>query len=64
MVENLTYSKNNHPVRRKLKSRIGFTMAELLIVVAIIVVLSGVGFVAVQSHQKSLKQAEMDFIAN
>ena len=59
----MTYSKNNHPVRRKLKSRIGFTMAELLIVVAIIVVLSGVGFVAVQSHQKSLKQAEMDSIA-
>ena len=38
-------------------------MAEMLIVVAIIGVLSGVAFVAVQSHQKSLQLAEMDSIA-
>ena len=30
----------------------GFTMAELLIVVAIIMVLGGVGFIAVQNHQR------------
>ena len=38
-------------------------MAELLIVVAIIVILTGVGFVAVQNHQKSLAQLEADTIA-
>ncbi len=41
----------------------GFTMAELLIVVAIIMVLSGVGFVAVQSHRKALEQTEANTIA-
>ncbi len=38
-------------------------MAELLIVVAIIGVLGGVSFVAVQSHQRSLAQLERDTIA-
>ena len=38
-------------------------MAELLIVVAIITVLSGVGFIAVQRHQKSLTQLERNTIA-
>ena len=41
----------------------GFTMAELLIVVAVITVLSGVGFVAVQSHRKALEQSEANTIA-
>lgn len=49
-------------MRRKHGDR-GFTMAELLIVVAIIGVLAGVSFVAVQRHQKSLSQSEVDSIA-
>ena len=41
----------------------GFSLAELLIVVAIIVVLAGVSFVAVQARQKAMHQAEVDSIA-
>ena len=41
----------------------GFTMAELLIVVAILGVLAGVAFVAVQQHQKSVTQLQYDTIA-
>ena len=57
--------KNNNfqKSRRRTVSRAGFTMAEMLIVIAIIGVLSGVAFVAVQSHQKPLQLAEMDSVA-
>ncbi len=48
---------------RNKRIRSGFTLAELLIVVAIIGILSGVAFVAVVQHQKSLTQLEMDSIA-
>lgn len=41
----------------------GFTMAELLIVVAIIAILSGVVFVAVQNYQRDMAQLERDTIA-
>ena len=41
----------------------GFTLAETLIVVAIITILSGVGFIAVQNHMRSLAQLERDGIA-
>ena len=41
----------------------GFTMAELLIVTAIIVILCAVGFIAVQNHQRSLALLERDAIA-
>ena len=47
----------------KLRNRIGMTMAELLIVVAIIVVLAGVAFIAVNNYQRSLGQLERDGIA-
>ena len=45
------------------RSRSGFTMAELLIVVGILVVLFGLGFVAVQRYQRSMTQMEYDTIA-
>ena len=48
---------------RKLRQSLGFTMAELLIVVAIIGVLSGVSFIAVQNHQRSTALLERDSIA-
>ena len=38
-------------------------MAELLIVVAIILVLLGVAFISVVSHQRSMAQLERDGIA-
>lgn len=41
----------------------GFTMAEMLIVIAIIGVLSAVSFIAVQTHQKSMTQLQYDTIA-
>ena len=47
----------------RLKNRMGMTMAELLIVVAIIVVLAGVAFIAVNNYQRSLGQLERDNIA-
>ena len=41
----------------------GFTMAEVLLVVALIAVLSGVAFIAVWNHLRSLTQLEYDGIA-
>ena len=41
----------------------GFTLAEMLIVVAIIVVLMGVSFVAVQNYQRSMTRMEFDNVA-
>ena len=41
----------------------GFTMAEMLIVLAIIGVLAGVAFIAAQNHQRSMAQLERDTIA-
>ena len=38
----------------------GFTLAEMLIVVAIIIILMGVAFVAVQNHQRSMTRLEFD----
>ena len=48
---------------QKNRSRLGFTMAEMLIVMAIIAVLGGVVFIAVQQHQRSLSQLECNTIA-
>ena len=45
------------------RNKKGFTLAELLIVVAIIGILGGVGFIAVQTHQRSLTRLERDSVA-
>nr|WP_297706955.1 prepilin-type N-terminal cleavage/methylation domain-containing protein [uncultured Butyrivibrio sp.] len=47
----------------KLKRRNGFTLAEVLMVVAIILILTGVAFIAVHRYQRSLGQVERDGIA-
>lgn len=48
---------------QKFKKKNGFTMAEMLVVVAIIAVLSAVTFIAVQRYQRSLARLERDSIA-
>ena len=45
---------------KKRFNRKGFTLAEVLIVVAIIVVLMGVGAVALFSHMRNMQKLEMD----
>lgn len=49
--------------RKRLSDVRGMTMAELLVVVAIITILAGVAFIMVQRHQRSLGQLERDGIA-
>ena len=48
---------------KKQNRKRGFTMAEMLIVIAIIGVLSAVAFIAVQQHQRSLERLERDSVA-
>lgn len=50
-------------MKRIKRNNRGFTMAELLIVMAIITVLSGVGFIAVQQYQRGMSQTEYDSVA-
>ena len=47
----------------KWKNNKGFSLAEMLIVVAIIIILMGVAFIAVQNHQRSMTRLEFDGIA-
>ncbi len=47
----------------KQRKNSGFTLAEMLIVVALIAILMGVAFIAVQTHQRSMTQLEYDTIA-
>ncbi len=61
MMNNKAMHIYNKEKRRR--NTAGFTMAELLIVIAIIGVLAGVSFIAVQSHQKSMTQLQYDAIA-
>lgn len=46
-----------------MKNNRGFTLAEMLIVVAITVILLGVSFVGVQNYQASMTRLELDAIA-
>ena len=45
------------------KNQNGFTMAEMMITVAILAILAGLAFIGVVSYMKSLHQLEMDAIA-
>ncbi len=50
-------------MRSKLKNRNGMTLAEMLVVVAIILILFGVAFIAVSNYLRGLGQVERDGIA-
>lgn len=50
-------------MRQKIKNRKGFTMAEVLIVVAILGILAGIAFVSVTKYQRNLRLMEMNSIA-
>ena len=45
---------------RKLHNKKGFTLAEILLVVAILAILVGLAFVAVNSYQRSMTKLEYD----
>lgn len=47
----------------KSRSKLGFSLAEVLLVVAIIIILMGVVFIEVPKYQRSLEQLEYDGIA-
>lgn len=47
-------------MRDRRHENLGFTMTEMLLVVAIIVILSAIGFVAIVDHMHNLKLTEMD----
>ena len=49
--------------KNKIKNDHGFSLAELLIVIGIILALAGVAFIAVINYQRSLAQLERDSIA-
>lgn len=55
-----TERKNNNTAFAKLSSSRGMTMAEMLVTVAIIIILMGVGFIALINYQRSLAQIERD----
>ncbi len=48
---------------KKLKNKLGMSMAEMLVVIGIIGVLSGIAFVGVARYQRSMGQLERDGIA-
>ncbi len=59
----MSIKENRQSEKRQTRRKAGFTMAEMLIVVAIIGVLASVSFIAVQSHQKNLNLMELDAVA-
>ncbi len=48
---------------KRIKDKSGFSLAELLATVAILIILFGIGFVAVTEYQRNLRLNEMDSIA-
>ena len=57
------WNRIKEKAKRRLAGARGFTLAEMLIVVAIIAVLGGVSFIAVNRYQRSMGQLERDAIA-
>ena len=50
-------------LRRIHKNQQGFSLAEMLLVVAIIIILAGLVFIALPKYQRSMEQLEYDGIA-
>lgn len=48
---------------KRLRNKSGFTLAELMVVVAIVVIVSGVGFVSIGGARRALHHREMDSYA-
>ena len=48
---------------KRVKDKSGFSLAELLVTIAILIILFGIGFVAVMEYQRNLRLNEMDSIA-
>ena len=57
------WNRIKEKAKRRLAGARGFTLAEMLIVVAIIAVLGGVSFIAVNRYQRAMGQLERDAIA-
>lgn len=57
------HGKVNNTALRKLRSRRGMTMAEMIISVLIIIILLGVAFISIIMYQRNLAQKERDAIA-
>lgn len=55
-----TKADNKSTVSKKLSSRRGMTMAEMLITVAIIIVLAGLAFLSLAAYQRMLEQKKRD----
>ena len=53
----------NQLKKNKIKSRKGMTMAEVLVVVAIILILAGVAFIGLLQYQRNMARLERDAIA-
>jgi len=63
MLKNRNKTSYANGGERRKRRTAGFTMAEMLIVIAIIGVLAAVSFIAVQAHQRSMTQLQYDAIA-
>ena len=56
----MNFSRDMKSLKNRRKGKAGFTMSELLIVVAIVIVLFAVAVLSLVTIQKNLRQKELD----
>ena len=56
----MNFSRDMKNLKNRRKGKAGFTMSELLIVVAIVIVLFAVAVLSLVTIQKNLRQKELD----